>query len=82
MEQWIGILAGVFTTISYFPQAYKVHKTKDTESISLKMFSILLLGLAGWIWYGFMLDKLPIVIFNLISFLMTFYIVVMKLRYG
>ena len=40
----IGTIAAILTTISFFPQAYQVIKTKDTSSISLGMYVAFVLG--------------------------------------
>lgn len=78
--QIIGGVSGFFTTAAFFPQAYKVYKTRDTESISLKMFIVLLVGLAGWVVYGFLLQQIPVIVPNIVTFLLATYILVMKLK--
>jgi len=60
----IGFLAGICTAASQFPQAYKVYKTKQTEGISLPMYSILTLGVAFWFIYGVFLDNVPMMLAN------------------
>jgi MtN3 and saliva related transmembrane protein len=60
----IGYLAGICTAASQFPQAYKVYKTKQTEGISMLMYSILTLGVAFWFTYGILLNNLPMILAN------------------
>lgn len=60
----IGYMAGVCTAIAQFPQAYKVYKTKETQSISLGMYSILTLSILLWFIYGFLLPDLPMILAN------------------
>lgn len=76
----VGGLAGTLTTVSFFPQAYKVYKTRDTSAISLKMFIILNMGLLGWIVYGVLLKQVPVIIPNIFTFLLAFYILLMKFK--
>ena len=45
----IGLIAACLTTSSFLPQVLMVIKTKDTKSISLKMYSIFVIGTALWI---------------------------------
>jgi len=40
----IGYLAAFCTTISFLPQAYLTLKTRDTESLSLGMYSTFTFG--------------------------------------
>lgn len=77
----IGGVAGLLTTTAFVPQAYKVYKTKKAESISLYMFIILNLGLLGWITYGILLNQIPIILPNIITFILALYILIVKIRY-
>jgi MtN3 and saliva related transmembrane protein len=45
----IGILAAVCTTASYIPQLKKCWETGSAGDLSLKMFSILAVGIALWV---------------------------------
>ena len=47
----IGYLAAFCTTISFLPQAYLTLKTRDTESLSLGMYSTFTLGVLLWLLY-------------------------------
>ena len=76
----LGGLAGTLTTIAFFPQAYKVYKSGDTSAISLKMFIILNVGLIGWTVYGILLKQIPVIIPNITTFLLAFYILIRKIK--
>ncbi len=78
--QIVGSLSGFLTTAAFLPQAYKVYKTKDTHSISLYMFIILNIGLAGWVVYGLITDQLPIILTNVVTFILAFYILIIKIK--
>ncbi|MBX9850483.1 MAG: SemiSWEET transporter [Cytophagaceae bacterium] len=78
LVQVTGSIAGFLTTVAFFPQAYKVYKTRDTQAISLFMFIILNIGLSGWIIYGVMLKQLPIIIPNVVTMILALYILVCK----
>ncbi len=61
---FIGLVAGVLTSIASLPQLVKVIREKDVESLSWVTSSILLLGLASWVWYGFLRHDLPVILSN------------------
>lgn len=67
LKQWIGIAAGLLTSISMLPQLIKIIKQKKAKEISLLMLSVLTTGNILWAVYGFMRDDWPIIITNFIS---------------
>lgn len=78
----IGFIAALLTTFSFIPQAYKVYKTQKTTDLSLGMFSLFTLGVLLWTIYGILLAAFPIILANTITFILAFYILIMKIRYG
>lgn len=77
----LGIIAAIGTTGSFVPQAYKVYKTKKTEDLSLGMYLFFCSGVLLWIVYGLLIKALPIILANGFTFVMAFYILVMKLKH-
>ena len=49
------------------------------SGISLAMYSVFTLGIAGWLVYGLLLQAWPIVVANVITFVLSASILVMKL---
>lgn len=82
MENIIGYISAVCTTIAYVPQVLKVYKTKSTRDISLGMFLLMSAGITGWLVYGILLNKMPIIAANFISLLLTLYIFWVKLKHN
>ncbi|MDQ5767622.1 SemiSWEET transporter [Thiothrix subterranea] len=78
----LGSVAGLLTTISFVPQAYQTLKTRETHSISLPMYIIFTSGVFCWMIYGFALNAWPIVAANVVTFILSASILVMKIRYG
>ncbi len=74
-------MAAVLTTVSFLPQAIKTIRTKDTKSISLFMYIIFNTGLILWFVYGIMEFNVPIILANGITFIFTFVILLMKIKY-
>ncbi|WP_225587739.1 SemiSWEET transporter [Methylomonas fluvii] len=67
----IGYLAATLTTASFLPQAIKTFKTRDTESLSLGMYSMFTLGVLLWLIYGIYLLNIAIIVANAITFLLA-----------
>ncbi|WP_036485670.1 SemiSWEET transporter [Myxosarcina sp. GI1] len=79
---YVGLLAGILTTISFLPQAVKAWKSKSTKDISLSMFLCFCLGVILWIIYGLFTENLPVFVANLATFILAASILVCKLKYG
>ncbi|HUH26613.1 SemiSWEET transporter [Gelidibacter sp.] len=71
LEEIIGILAGVFTTLGVLPQIIKAVKTKKVKDVSPWMFVVLCLGVGLWTVYGILKMDWPIILTNGISFLLN-----------
>ena len=67
----IGYLAATLTTSSFLPQAVKTIKTKDTEALSLGMYSLFAAGVFFWLIYGIYLSNKAIIIANAITFILA-----------
>jgi MtN3 and saliva related transmembrane protein len=78
----LGISAAILTTISLLPQVLKTIKTKKTKDISLGMYTIYCLGLLLWLIYGFLINDLPLILANSITFLLSLCILVLKIKFG
>ncbi len=78
---YVSSVAAVLTTVSFFPQALKTIRTKDTKSISLVMYLVFNLGILMWLLYGILDQNWPIILANGVTFIFTFVILVMKLKY-
>ena len=77
----IGYLAAFLTTIAFLPQTIKTIREKKAEGVSLIMYTLFNFGLLGWIIYGFYTGSLPVILANIITFIFSFIIWVLKLRY-
>ena len=77
----IGSIAAALTTFAFLPQVIKVIKTKDTESIALGMYLMQVLGIALWLAHGLVIQDLPLILANSVSFILSGTILVYKIRY-
>ena len=77
----LGIAAGTLTTISFIPQVIKIYRMKDAKEISIATFSIFSCGVFLWIVYGAVVHEWPIILANSITLILSFSILIMKLKY-
>jgi MtN3 and saliva related transmembrane protein len=75
----LGYVAATLTTISFLPQAILTIRTRDTDGLSLSMYSTFTLGVLGWLIYGFFLKNNVIMIANSITLFLAMLILSFKL---
>jgi MtN3 and saliva related transmembrane protein len=80
--QWIGIAAGVLTSVSMLPQLIKIIKEKKAGDVSVVMLVVLISWLALCAIYGFMRKDWPIIVTNLFSFLLNCVVLFFRIRYN
>jgi MtN3 and saliva related transmembrane protein len=82
---WItacGLVAAFFTTTSFFPQAIKTIRTKDTSAISLSMYIMFTFGTLMWLIYGLTSGNLPVSIANGITLILASIILYYKIKHA
>ena len=77
-----GYLAAFLTTIAFLPQLIKTWRTKTAEDISTVMLITFLLGVSFWIVYAIQINSLPVLIANIITFLLNLTILVLKMTFA
>ena len=60
-------MAAVLTTSSFFPQALKTLRTRDTSGISLGMYLMFTSGVVVWALFGLITGDGPVLVSNLIT---------------
>lgn len=78
----IGYLGSALVMIGFLPQAWQVIKTKSVEDVSLATYAILVSGAVVWTTYGYLQNDWPIVLTNVVLFVVQLTIVICKLKYG
>lgn len=78
---YIGYVAAACTSMSFLPQAIKVIKTNDTESLSIGMYSVFTFGVLCWLIYGVVLMDWPMIIANVITFTLAGIILARKVKH-
>lgn len=64
--EFVGSVAAVFTTAAFFPQAFKTIRTGETAGLSVRMYLMLVTGVALWLAYGALLGSWPLILANTI----------------
>ena len=77
----IGFMAGILTTIAFMPQLQRTWTTRTAEDVSLAMLLTFTTGVLLWFVYGVFLGSWPIILTNLVTFLLTTTILILKLLY-
>ncbi|MCI5081267.1 MAG: SemiSWEET transporter [Saprospiraceae bacterium] len=80
--EWIGLVAGLLTTISFIPQVYRTWKTRSAEDLSLGMFLLFTTGVVLWLIYGFIINDLPIILANIVTLSLAGTLLVFKLVFS
>ncbi len=75
----LGYVAATLTTTSFLPQAILTIRTRDTEALSLTMYSTFTLGVLCWLIYGIYISNNAIIFANAITFLLAALILSVKI---
>jgi MtN3 and saliva related transmembrane protein len=77
----LGLIAGTLTTAAFLPQVIKIWRSKSAKDISLGMFVIFCAGVSLWLVYGIYIHALPVILANLVTFVLALIILVLKIKY-
>ena len=75
----IGLIAASFTTFAFVPQVFKIWKNSNASGVSTSMYVIMLIGICIWLYYGFLIRSLAVIIANLVSGLLQLFIITFAL---
>jgi MtN3 and saliva related transmembrane protein len=83
MDQWLflGLLAGLLTTLGFVPQIIKSVRTKRMGEVSLLMPLLLSVGIFLWLLYGLTQRDLAIVLWNAVALCLNLALVGLKMYY-
>ncbi len=77
--EWIGYVAAVLTTAAFLPQTLLTLRTRDTQGLSLGMYSLFTTGVACWLIYGWVRGDWALIAANGMTFLLALCILIIKL---
>lgn len=76
----LGYIAAFCTTSAFLPQAILTICTKDTQSLSLGMYSLLTFGIVLWLVYGFYKQDYALIAGNGVTLLFASSILLFKIK--
>ena len=77
----IGYAAATMTTVSFLPQLIRVVRLRSAREISLLMFLVFSAGTFSWMVYGLLTHSMPVVVANVVTFVLSMSILVLKLKF-
>ncbi|MBN8576658.1 MAG: SemiSWEET family sugar transporter [Cyclobacteriaceae bacterium] len=77
----LGLVAGFLTTVAFVPQVIKTWQSRSARDLSLVMFLLFCTGVFLWMIYGFMINELPVILWNIITLALALIILFFKLRF-
>ncbi|MEL7271160.1 MAG: SemiSWEET transporter [Bacteroidota bacterium] len=77
----VGMLAAFPTTSAFLPQVYKAYRNKSAKDVSLTMYLVLLVGLLLWLYYGWHIESMAIIMANSVTAILVIFILVLKIIY-
>ena len=80
--EFFGYFAAILTTLAFLPQLIKTLKTKKAEDVSLITLIMFLIGVLSWIIYGYKISSTPILIANVITFILNLLILIFKITFS
>ena len=80
--QFFGYFAAILTTLAFLPQLIKTLKTKKAEDVSLITLIMFLTGVLSWIIYGYKISSTPILVANIITFVLNLLILIFKITFS
>jgi len=77
----LGLVAGSFTTVAFVPQVIRTFRFKSARDLSLAMIGLNATGIFLWLIYGLYTRSLPIVVANLITFILVSSALILAIKY-
>jgi MtN3 and saliva related transmembrane protein len=77
----VGYVAGALTTISFVPQVARAWNLKETRDLSLAMLLFFAAGVLLWTLYGVWTGSMPIIVANIVTFVLILVLLGMKIKY-
>ena len=75
----VGVAASIASVSSFAPQAWRIIRTRDTQSISAAMYWLTVTGFGLWLGFGILVGQWPLIVTNAICFALSAFILVMKM---
>ena len=77
---FLGNASAILTSVAFVPQVLKILKTRNTSGISLGMYALFVIGVSGWLWWGFLVGARPVILANALTLALSSAVLVLKIR--
>ena len=81
MTELLGFVAGALTAFAFVPQVLKTWRTRSCGDLSMTMLGVQSAGVGLWIVYGVVINSLPVILSNTVTFTMCLGLLVFKLTH-
>jgi MtN3 and saliva related transmembrane protein len=79
---WVGLVAGLLTSIAALPQVVKTWRSRQVQDLSIWQPLLLSVGIALWLIYGMLIVDIPLILANIIPLVCNLLLTVMKLKFS
>ena len=77
----LATITGILMPLGYYPQAWRIWKTKSAADISIPSFCIFAFGTLSWLLYGLYLHDVTIILSFGLGIIGSWTILVLSIRY-
>jgi MtN3 and saliva related transmembrane protein len=81
LQDYVGFIGGVFSSISFLPQVIKLWKTRSAKDLSMMTLLFLIVNVCTWLAYGVLIHAWPLIVTNAIVLSMVLLMVYFKLTF-
>jgi MtN3 and saliva related transmembrane protein len=81
LQDYVGFIGGVFSSISFLPQVIKLWKTRSAKDLSMMTLLFLIVNVCTWLTYGVLIHAWPLIVTNAIVLSMVLLMVYFKLTF-
>lgn len=74
-------IIGIVMSIGYFPQAYKLFKSKSSTNISIPTFIIFSIGTLTWLVYGVLINDITVIFGFVIGVIGSWLVLILSILY-
>lgn len=77
----LGFVAAILTTLSFLPQALRIHRLRSADDVSLTMYLMMVTGQGLWLAYGIVIASPSMIGANVVAMSLVMWVLIMKLRH-
>jgi MtN3 and saliva related transmembrane protein len=81
LENTIGIVGAILSSLSFLPQVVKIWRTKSADDLSMPTILLLAANALTWMAYGLLKDAKPLAITNALMLSMLLLIIFFKIKF-